>query len=118
MQYGPSWRVPLHAKQLDMPWHAHKFNVRQKLDELASPDGVIYEDAVRALDRNIEYDELEMNLILAQLNILKEQISWKVHRKRLVEVYIDLHIFVVVKIVLTAISTAVIRKRRTAHTIL
>ena len=101
----------MHAKQLDMPWHAHKFNVRQKLDELASPDGLIYEDAVRALDRKLEYDELEMNLILAQLNILKEQISWKVHRKRL-------DIFVVVTIVLAAISATVMRKRRTAHTIL
>ena len=31
----------------------------------------------------IEYDELEMNLILAQLNIQNEQILLKVHRERL-----------------------------------
>ena len=40
-----------------------------KLEKMSSNDGVIREEAVRSLDRNIKYNEEEMEMILEQLNI-------------------------------------------------
>ena len=75
LKYGPSWRVPLHAKALDVPHRAREYNVVDKLRTLASSDGVIYEDAIRGLDRTILYDADEMKMILAQLNDLHALIN-------------------------------------------
>ena len=72
VQYGPSWRVPLHAKDLDLPKIAKNRNLHAKLDRMASKDGIIYEQAVRDLDTNIQYGSDEMEMILAQLNVQKE----------------------------------------------
>jgi len=77
LQYGPSWRVPLHAKALDMPELAYQYNdVVRKLKWLTSSDGVIREDAVRALDKSIQYADDEMEMILIQLNVLQALIKY------------------------------------------
>ena len=81
VQYGPTWRVPLHAKQLDMPRLARGHNIKAKLLKMASKDGVIYEEAVRALDETVKYGEEEMEMILAQLNVLKELIAYQLRSR-------------------------------------
>ena len=81
LQYGPSWRVPLHAKCLDMPRRARHYNIVGKLKKMASADGIVYEDAVRKLDRNVKYGPEEMEMILAQLNVLKELIAYQLKTK-------------------------------------
>ena len=68
--YGPSWRVPLHAKALDVPHRARGYNVASKLNKMVSKDGVIREQDVQDLDKRIEYTKGEMEMILAQLNDL------------------------------------------------
>ena len=81
VQYGPTWRVPLHAKCTDMPRRARGYNIKAKLFKMASKDGVIYEDAVRALDETVKYGEEEMEMILAQLNVLKELIAYQLRSR-------------------------------------
>lgn len=73
--YGPSWRVPLHAKALDIPHRARHYNIVGKLQGMLSKDGVIHEQAVRYLDTTIRYTIAEMQMILAQLNELHALIT-------------------------------------------
>ena len=68
LRFGPSWRVPLHAKNLDIPWREPLF--KAKLESMVSKDGVIYEHSVRELDASVEYKDSEMLMILAQLNVI------------------------------------------------
>ena len=78
IQYGPSWRVPLHAKNIDMPYDAQGYNIVGKLDTMKSKeDGVIYEDAVTRVDPNVTYTDEEKQLILAQLNVMKVLIAYQ-----------------------------------------
>merc|ERR1712168_1245875 len=81
VQYGPSWRVPLNAKALDVPQDARNYNIVSKLKKMASEDGVVYAEAVRKLDKSIEYGTEEMEMILAQLNVLKELIAYQLKTK-------------------------------------
>ena len=67
--YGPSWRVPLHAKALDVPHIARKYNIAKKLRNMVAKDGVIYAQAIRNLDKKIKYTDGEMEMILAQVNV-------------------------------------------------
>jgi len=77
-QYGPSWRIPMHAKNLDMPIKAYRqHKTGKKLMCLSSKNGLIEEGAVRKLDKNITYSAEEMALILANLNVLKALILTK-----------------------------------------
>ena len=83
VHYGPSWRVPLHAKALDVPYEGRKYNIVHKLGSMASKrNGIIYEDAVRALDPNVTYGEVEMEMILAQLNVLKGLIEYQTKNEK------------------------------------
>ena len=78
IQYGPSWRVPLKAKDLDAPHYARQSNIVKKLEQMKSKaTGIVYESAVTALDPNVKYTEKEMELILAQLNVLKALIAYQ-----------------------------------------
>ena len=66
-QYGPSWRVPIGVKAIDMPrWakahqsHQWVHNLRKKLDSFKNPKtGVI--------EKGEHFDD---PLMLAQLNVL------------------------------------------------
>ena len=46
----------------------------EKLESMLSPDGIIREEAVRSVDPSIDYTKDEMEMILAQLNILYQTI--------------------------------------------
>ena len=81
LMYGPAWRVPLQAKAMDVPHRAHEYNVVGVLSGLVSKDGVIHEEAIRALDKNIIYSPLEMQMILAQVNELHALISCQKRRQ-------------------------------------
>ena len=73
--YGPSWRVPLRCKALDVPHIAKDYSTLRKLRQMVSKDGVIHEKAVRDLDNNVKYTANEMQMILAQLNVLHALIT-------------------------------------------
>lgn len=74
--------MPLHAKALDVPWYARKYNIVKKLNTMASKeDGVVREDAVRKLDTNMVYTGEEMQLILAHLNVLKSLMDYQTRTK-------------------------------------
>ena len=73
-QYGPSWFVPISIKALDMPTY---FKAIKRLNALASADGIIRESAVRKLDEHIKYTRAEMEMILAQLNVLYQHSTHK-----------------------------------------
>ena len=77
VQYGPTWRVPLHVKCTDMPRRARNYNIVGKLNKLAAKDGIVYEESIRALDRGVKYGKEEMEMVLAQLNVLKELIMYQ-----------------------------------------
>ena len=71
-QYGPSWRVPLGVKQVDMPgWakahksHAWVSKLREKLDSLKNPKTGVIE----------KVEGFDDPLILAQLNVLARSVS-------------------------------------------
>ena len=75
--YGPSWRVPLHAKGLDTPYYARIYSVGSKIRKMQSGDGVVHEDAVKKLDKSVVYTGEEMQLILAHLNVMKSLIDYQ-----------------------------------------
>ena len=47
-----------------------------KLRKLTSTDGIIREDAVRALDPNLVYNSHDMEMILMQLNIMQSYLKY------------------------------------------
>ena len=66
------------AKDLDAPHYARQSNIVKKLEQMKSKaTGIVYESAVTALDPNVKYTEKEMELILAQLNVLKALIAYQ-----------------------------------------
>ena len=77
IQCGPSWRVPISAKQLDKPAIAFKYQHTGAILNNLSRDGVIHEDVVRGLDKKVNYTEAEMQMVLAQLNVLKALIDYQ-----------------------------------------
>ena len=77
IQYGPSWKVPMHGKALDSPHIAHDYSIVRILEKMSSNDGVIREESVRDLDRKIDYSEEDMEMILAQLNVCRALIKYQ-----------------------------------------
>ena len=77
-QYGPSWNIPLKVKQLDMADIAYQHSgTLNKLLSMSSDDGVIREEAVLAVNGNNRYTKEDMEMILAQLNVLKALIQYQ-----------------------------------------
>ena len=77
VHYGPSWFVPLKAKYGDMPWRARGTTIQTKLAQMVSKDGIIYEEAVRKLDPSVQYTKYDMEMTLAQNNVLQASIVSK-----------------------------------------
>ena len=82
--FGPSWRVPLGVKWLDNPGLVIHFrkkgwsgwateSIREllaKLKSMQSKNGLIEEDGVRRQAPGVVFDDGEMDMVLAQLNVL------------------------------------------------
>ena len=81
IMYGPSWRIPLHAKGLDVPQRAKPYNVAGKLVKWTSKDGVIHEKTLQDLDETQKYGKIEMEMSLAHVNVLKNLIDYQKRTK-------------------------------------
>ena len=75
-EYGPSWKVPLHAKHLDCVLDVYRYKgTVKKLKSLVGKSGLIEEEKIRGLDKSVDYTAAEMMLILAHLNIMKQHLD-------------------------------------------
>ena len=71
-----------YSKALDVPYYARKYNIVRILKRMVSKeDGVVHEDAVKKMDTSMVYTNEEMQLILAQLNVLKSLIDYQKRTK-------------------------------------